>query len=132
MIIWNKGNWTAGDLKGSFGNQYEVIFLGVKGKWEYKGKRESDLWEIPRVGSKRVHPTEKPVELYIKIILNSTNPGDNILDPYGGSGASALAALETGRNILVYEIDPYYHDKIQERIRCYEENQDNTNQDNRL
>jgi len=38
MIIWDKGNWSAGDLKGSFGNKYEVILLGVKGKWEYKGK----------------------------------------------------------------------------------------------
>ena len=48
MIVWDKGNWSAGDLKGSFGNQYEIIFLGTKGKWKYKGKRESDIWSIPR------------------------------------------------------------------------------------
>lgn len=121
MIIWDKGNWTAGDLKGSFGNQYEVILLGVKGKWEYKGRRESDIWTIPRVGTNRLHPTEKPVELYRKIIENSTDEGAFILDPYGGSGSSVIAALELNRNILVYEIDPVYHNRIERRIDTWKE-----------
>jgi len=60
---------------------------------------------MDRVGTDRIHPTEKPVELYKKIIANSTREGDLILDPYGGSGASAVAALELNRNILVYELD---------------------------
>lgn len=94
MIVWNKGNWTAGDLYGSFGNKYEVILLLSKGKWKYEGARESDIWEIPRMGTTRIHPTEKPVDLYKKIILNSCKEGDLILDPYGGSGASVIAALE--------------------------------------
>ena len=117
MIIWDKGNWSAGDLKGSFGNQYEVILLGVKGKWEYKGRREPDIWRIPRMGTDRIHSTEKPVALYRKIIENSTNEGDFILDPYGGSGASAITALELNRNILVYEIDPEYFTGILKRIK---------------
>jgi len=120
-IIWDKGNWTAGDLMGSFGNQYEVILLGCKGKWKYRGKRESDLWrDIPRVGTNRIHPTEKPVALYRKIIENSTDEGDLILDPYGGSGASVIAALELNRNMLVYEIDPDYKAGIDRRIAEYE------------
>ncbi len=120
MIIWDKGNWTAGDLKGSFGNQYEVILLGVKGKWEYKGKRESDIWTIPRVGTKRLHSCEKPVELYKKIIENSTDEGDLILDPYLGSAASAIAALELGRNLIGYELDPDYYKAAQERIDTHQ------------
>jgi len=118
-IIWNKGNWSVGDLKGSFGNMYEVVLLGVKGKWEYKGKREPDIWEIPRMGTDRIHPTEKPVELYKKIIENSTDEGDFILDCYGGSGSSAIAALELNRNILVYELDKDYYEGIQRRISEY-------------
>lgn len=120
-IIWDKGNWSAGDLKGSFGNQYEVILLGAKGKWIYKGKRESDIWSIPRMGTSRTHPTEKPVELYKKIIENSTNEGDLILDPYGGSGSSVIAALELNRNILVYEIDKDYSEGIQRRVKQWKE-----------
>jgi len=116
MIIWDKGNWSMGDLKGSFGNQYEIILLGVKGKWEYKGKRESDIWAIPRVGTIRLHPTEKPVELYKKIIENSTDEGDLILDPYIGSGSSVIAALELNRNIIGYEIDPEYYQRSLGRI----------------
>lgn len=115
-IIWDKGNWTAGDLKGSFGNQYEVILLGVKGKWEYKGKREPDIWHIPRMGTNRIHPTEKPVALYKKIIENSTDEGAFIIDPYGGSGASAEAAIELKRNILVYELDKEFHAGILRRL----------------
>lgn len=120
-IIWDKGNWTAGDLKGSFGNKYEVIFLGTKGKgWGYKGGRIHDIWgennSLPRVGTKRLHSTEKPVDLYKKIIEIATNEGDFIIDPYGGSGSSVIAALELNRNILVYEIDPEYYNRINRRI----------------
>ena len=120
-IIWDKGNWSAGDLTGSFGNQYEVILLGCKGKWKYTGERESDIWSIPRVGTNRIHSTEKPVALYKKIIENSTDEGAFILDAYGGSGASVIAALELNRNILVYEIDKDYHTGILRRIEQWQE-----------
>lgn len=117
MLVWDKQNWSAGDLKGSFGNQYEIIFLGAKGKWQYKGKRESDIWSIPRMGTKRIHPTEKPVNLYKKLIENSTDEGELILDPYGGSGSSVEAAIRTNRHIVTYEIDPEYHKGIMERVQ---------------
>lgn len=116
-IIWVKNNWTAGDLDGSFGNQYEVILLVAKGKWQYTGRRESDVWMMDRVGTNRIHPTEKPVELYKKIIENSTQPGDWILDPYGGSGASVIAALELNRHIITYEIDTEFYNRINNRIK---------------
>jgi site-specific DNA-methyltransferase (adenine-specific) len=117
MIIWDKGNWTAGDLNGSFGNKYEVVFLGVKGKdWSYRGGRDNDIWSIARPGTNRVHPTEKSVELYTKCIQIATDPGAYILDPYCGSGASAVAAVQLGCNFFGYELDKYYWTKIQERL----------------
>lgn len=121
-IIWDKGNWAAGHLEGSFGNRYEVIFLGTKGRgWKYRGgKRINDIWEdIPRVGTSRIHPTEKPIDLYKRLIELSTDEGSFILDPYLGSGASVIAALETNRNILGYEIDPEFHNRIERRIESY-------------
>lgn len=117
MIIWDKGNWAAGDLKGSFGNQYEVILLIAKGKWEYTGKRESDIWMIPRVGTNRIHATEKPVELYEKIIANSCTENALVIDPYGGSGASAMACKRLNRNFIGWELDPEYHARIMERLK---------------
>lgn len=121
-IIWDKGNWSAGHLEGSFGNKYEVIFLGTKGRgWKYKGDRIHDIWEIPRVGTDRLHSTQKPVPLYKKIIELSTDEGDMILDPYGGSGASVVAALELNRNIICYEIDPVYKERMDRRVEHWQE-----------
>jgi len=127
-IIWFKGNWAAGDLEGSFGDSYEVIFLGTKGRgWKYKGKRLHSVWgladdeyDLRRVGTARIHSTEKPVELYRKIIELSTDEGDLIIDPYLGSGASAIAAMETGRNFIGYEIDPEYYRRAKERIEQWQ------------
>jgi len=124
-IIWDKGNWAAGHLEGSLGNRYEVIFLGTKGRgWKYRGgKRVDDIWsDIPRVGTNRIHPTEKPVALYKRIIELSTDEGAVIYDPYGGSGASIIAALELNRSIYCHEIDPEYHSRIERRIKHYGSN----------
>jgi site-specific DNA-methyltransferase (adenine-specific) len=126
-IIWDKGNWTAGDLEGSFGNRYEVIFMGYKGKgWTYKGQRLHDIWgnitlpnsgyNLNRVGTNRIHSTEKPVDLYKMIIEISTEPGAFVFDPYVGSGASAIAALQTGRIYLGYEIDHEYYTRATKRV----------------
>lgn len=118
MIIWDKGNWTAGHLEGSLGNQYEIIFLGVKGKgWKHRGGRISDIWSIPRASQvTRIHATEKPVALYKKIIELSTDQGAWVVDPYAGSGSSVVAAICLGRNIIAWELDKYYHQKILGRL----------------
>ena len=134
-IIWDKGNWAAGDLAGSFAGTYEVIFLGTKGDgWSYRGgRRIHDIWgnqyelehkyNLDRVGTKRIHSTEKPVDLYKKCIELATDPGAFVLDPYSGSGSSVIAALETGRNILAYEIDQEYHRRILERVENWKKEQ---------
>lgn len=129
-IIWDKGNWAAGDLKGSLACRYEVIFLCIKGKgWYYNGSRIDDIWsnilhpdpkyDLSRVGTDRIHPTQKPVDLYKKVIELATKPGELILDPYCGSGASAIAAMATGRNFLGWEIDPEYHRRATSRVEEY-------------
>ena len=64
MIIWVKNNHTAGDLKGAFGRKYEIIFLVVKGKKHFNGKRLTDIWEFDRVsGKKQLHQNQKPLDL---------------------------------------------------------------------
>ena len=127
-IIWDKGNWASGDLTGSFGCRYEVIFLGYKGSnWTYKGQRLHDIWgnltlpdsgyNLNRVGTNRVHPTEKPVDLYRMVIDISTDPGALVFDPYVGSGSSAEAAMLTGRAFLGYELDKEFHRVATERVK---------------
>jgi site-specific DNA-methyltransferase (adenine-specific) len=51
----------------------------------------------------KIHPTQKPIALYQYLILTYTNPGDTILEPFCGSGTTALAAFNTGRNFIAFE-----------------------------
>ena len=62
------------------------------------------------------HPTQKPIHLLKKLILGYSNEGDMILDPFSGSGSTHLAAYETGRNAIGYEIKKSYHLEAIKRI----------------
>ena len=65
---------------------------------------------------KRVHPTQKPVEVMTRIIEKLTHPGDLILDPFCGSGTTGVACVQTGRRFIGIEIDPGYADIARARI----------------
>ncbi len=65
------------------------------------------------------HPTQKPVELAIRAFENSTRPGDLVLDLFGGSGATLIAAEKTGRRCFMSELDPKYCDLIIKRYTQY-------------
>lgn len=60
------------------------------------------------VSSPKSHPTEKPVNLMLTYIENSTKPGETVLDPFMGTGSTGVACLESGRGFLGIEIDPTY------------------------
>jgi DNA modification methylase len=59
-----------------------------------------------------VHLTEKPVELAVRALQYSSLPGENVLDLFGGSGSTLIAAEQTGRRAFLMEIDPLYCDVI--------------------
>ena len=63
----------------------------------------------------RIHPTQKPVELHMKILEDFSQPDDVILDCFGGSGTTLIAAELTGRTCLMMEISPQYCDVIKQR-----------------
>jgi len=105
-IAWVKDNWSAGDLKGCFGNQYEQILFIVKGRHLLRGKRWSNVWMFPRVPpAQMLMPTQKPVELLERAILSSSDEGDLVIDPFCGSSSAAVAALKTGRDAMMIDID---------------------------
>ena len=81
------------------------------------GDRTQDtLWEVKKdKHSEYKHPTQKPVELVLKAIKNSSKEGDIILDPFLGSGTSLIAAEQCGRVCYGVELDPSYVDVIIER-----------------
>jgi site-specific DNA-methyltransferase (adenine-specific) len=71
--------------------------------------------ECDRPNRNGEHPTMKPVELFRYLIGNSSARGDLVLDTFGGSGTTLIAAEELGRKALVMELDPRYCDVIVKR-----------------
>lgn len=76
----------------------------------------TDVWSVKKVNPRAmVHLTEKPVELATRAIAYSSRPGENILDLFGGSGSTLIAAEQTGRTAYLLELDPLYCDVIVQR-----------------
>jgi len=75
-----------------------------------------DVWEVAKVPQqKMIHLTEKPVELAVRAIQHSSRVGENVLDLFGGSGSTMIAAEQTGRRAFLMEIDPLYCDVVCQR-----------------
>jgi len=115
IIIWVKNNWTAGDLRGDYGNQYECLAFMPKGDFKLKSKRYSNVWKFDREPPK-YHPTQKPVSIINRIIESATNKGDTILDPFLGSGTTARACKDLGRKCIGIEISKEYCDIAVKRL----------------
>lgn len=67
----------------------------------------------------KIHPTQKPVELFRYFILTYTNPDALVLDNCMGSGTTAIACMETGRSFIGFEKDHEYYDLLNRRIKEY-------------
>jgi hypothetical protein len=79
-----------------------------------------DVWSIKKISpQKMVHLTEKPVELAARAMKYSSRPGENVLDLFGGSGSTLMAAEQTGRKAFLMELDPPYCDVIVERFEKF-------------
>jgi len=80
----------------------------------------TDLWHVKKVNpTNMVHLTEKPVELAARAIEYSSKPGENVLDLFGGSGSTLIAAEQTGRHAFLMELDPLYADVIVQRYERF-------------
>jgi len=125
-IIWVKNSHTAGDLKAQFGQQYEVILLLNKGRKEFNGKRLTDVWNFDRVvGNRQLHQNQKPVELIEQCILKHSDEGNVVFDGFLGSGTTAVAAVNTNRHYIGFELDKHYCDIANSRIESAKEDLQN-------
>ena len=118
MIIWVKNNHTAGDLESAFGRKYEIVFLVNKGQRKFNGERLTDIWEFPKVSTDgQLHQNQKPIELIKRCIDKHSNVGDVVFDGFMGSGTTAAAALDTNRNYIGFELDEYYFNVAEKRLK---------------
>lgn len=116
FIIWVKNTFTMG--RSDYQRQYEAILYGwpVKGKKFFtEARNEADVWEYPRPRRNDLHPTMKPIPLVERAICNSSLPEATIVDPFGGSGTTMIAAERLRRKCLMIELDPAYCDVIVRR-----------------
>jgi DNA modification methylase len=106
-------------------------FMGAH-EWAFYGWREGaahwfnpdynnvrDVWEVAKVPPQSmIHLTEKPVELAVRALTDSSKAGESVLDLFGGSGSTLIACEKLGRRARLMEIDPPYCDVI---IRRWQE-----------
>ena len=117
IIVWVKNNHTAGDLKASFGHQYEFVILANKGRRYIHGKRDNDVMFFDRVaGKEQLHQNQKPVDLLQYLVEKLSDSNDTVLDPFMGSGSTGVACVNTSRDFIGMELDDKYFKIAEQRI----------------
>jgi DNA modification methylase len=113
-IVWDKGSIGLG--MSHYRPQHEFIFYST-GEW-FGDKSQSDVWQSARGNtSQYVHPTQKPTDLIAIALNNSSKPKGLVLDLFGGSGSTLIAAHQTNRVAYLMELDPKYVDVICARFQ---------------
>lgn len=131
ICVWNKTN---GGMGSFYRSKHELAFVYKAGTAPHinnvelgkHGRYRTNVWDyagVSSLGAGRdealaMHPTVKPVSLVADAILDATKRGDLILDPFGGSGTTLMAAEQTGRTAYLMEIEPKYVDTIVARYQA--------------
>ena len=114
LLVWVKNNQTPHKF---FMSKTEFILMLRKGKERYiNNLGTSNVFTYSNVLGNKYHPNEKPIELMRDFIINSTNEGDKVLDPFMGAGSTCIAAKQCGREYYGIEIDEKYYDIAKKRI----------------
>ncbi len=132
LIVWAKDNGGMGTF---YRSRHELIFVFKKGTAPHinsfelgqHGRYRTNVWEYRGVNTLRagrleelaMHPTVKPVQMIADAIRDVSARGDIVLDIFGGSGSTLIAAHKTGRRGYLCELDPIYCDRILQRWEDY-------------
>lgn len=115
-LIWNKNSITLG--RQDFQWRHESCLYGWKDgaphRW-FSDRSQPTVLDFNRPTRSELHPTMKPVELFAYQIKCSSENGDVVLDPFGGSGTTIMACEQLGRKGRLMELDPHYCDVIIQR-----------------
>lgn len=125
ICVWDKGRGGMGAL---YRSQHELVAVFKKGTAPHlnnvalgkNGRNRTNVWSFPgmagfgkaRKKALELHPTVKPVALVAEALLDVTGPGDIVIDLFGGSGSTLIAAERLGRQARLLEYDPVYVDRI--------------------
>jgi DNA modification methylase len=110
QIVWVKNG--LGTMWSNYRPKHECAIY-VSGEF-YGGYDQSTVWDVARERN-YVHPTQKPVELVERALINSSKKGQLVLDLFGGSGSTLIACEQEHRHCRMMELDPIYCDVIVKR-----------------
>lgn len=132
LCVWNKTNGGMGTF---YRSKHELVFAFKVGDAPHintfglgdGGRYRTNVWDYAGVNTMKkdrmdeiaMHPTVKPVSLVADAILDVTRRGALVLDPFGGSGSTLIAAEKTGRVARLIEFDPIYCDVIVRRFEAF-------------
>lgn len=132
LVVWNKTN---GGMGAFYRSKHELVFVFKQGTASHTnsfglgetGRYRTNVWDyagISSIGASRaeelaMHPTVKPVALIADAIMDCSKRGEIVLDGFGGSGSTLIAAEKTGRSARLIEYDPLYCDTIVRRWEAY-------------
>jgi adenine-specific DNA-methyltransferase len=118
VCIWHKIGGDTGTVNWDkdYAPTWEPFLFAHNGERRLAHKRENVFDYKPDSGDQRFHPNQKPVPLICELIAQSTDPGDVILDPFGGSGSVAVAATQTHRKFLTFELNERFVSVIKQRV----------------
>lgn len=116
-LMWLKNQPTFSMRRLDYDYKHEPICYGWKKFHRFfgNGNFTKSVWEYDKPNCSKLHPTMKPVALVENALLNSSQMGEVVMDLFGGSGTTAIAAEDTGRKARLMELDPHYCDVIRRR-----------------
>jgi len=119
-LVWHKPKGGTGDVRNYVPNHEMIMFSALDNPRPLlngEGRPKNVIRMNPDPPEEYAHPTQKPIELIGQLMTNSTNTGDTVLDPFMGSGTTAVAAIQNGRDYVGFELDAdNYRDVIERRI----------------
>lgn len=123
LIIWQKTNPVPLNSKRTYlSNSREVALIGVKGSHPtFHAQYHSGVFSfpIPQHGGNRIHPTQKAPKLFSELLRIHSNEQDLVVDPFLGSGTTAIAALDALRHFKGCDISQHYIQLVQHQLNAY-------------
>ena len=115
-IIWQKTN--PSPMNGQYvylsGVEHAVWFK-PRGRKVFNAHCKNTVFTYSN-GSRKIHPTQKNLDLFKELIIDNSSEGEIVFDPFMGSGTTSIAAIDTGRNYIGFELDEEYHKLSEQRI----------------